>query len=163
MGANEHATVPDISTGFANTESYGIRAMHRLLDQIGIPASASQIGEGTGLSRRDLVTPNAMVRLLVYLAAQSNAQVLQDALPDAGIDGTLTGRMRGTAAAGNVRAKTGNMMYVHCLAGYVSSAAGERLVFAIMLNNYLPPPSSPRASGDVDAIAVMLAAFNGHS
>lgn len=163
VGANEHATVPDSAPGFASTESYGIRAMHRLLDQIGIPGAASQISEGTGLSRRDLATPNAMVRLLTYLAAQSNAQTVQDALPDAGIDGTLTGRMRGTAAAGNVRAKTGNMMYVHCLAGYVTSAAGERLAFALMLNNYLPPPSAPRASRELDAIAVMLAAFSGRS
>ena len=122
----------------------------------------SQIGEGTGLSRRDLVTPDAMTRLLVYLAAQSNAEVVMDALPDAGIDGTLTGRMRGTAAAGNVRAKTGNMAYVHCLAGYVTTAAGERLAFSIMLNNYLPPAQGPRASSDVDAIAVMLADFAGH-
>jgi D-alanyl-D-alanine carboxypeptidase/D-alanyl-D-alanine-endopeptidase (penicillin-binding protein 4) len=163
VGANEHATVPDASPGFASTESYAIRAMQRLLAQIGIPASASQIAEGTGLSRRDLVTPDAMARLLVYLAAQAHADALQDALPDAGIDGTLTSRMRGTAAAGNVRAKTGSMMYVHCLAGYVTSAAGERLAFAIMLNNYLPPAQGPRASSDLDAIAVMLAAFTGHS
>ncbi|HEY0198943.1 MAG TPA: D-alanyl-D-alanine carboxypeptidase/D-alanyl-D-alanine-endopeptidase [Rhodanobacter sp.] len=161
VGANEHATVPDAAPGFASTESYAIRAMHRLLTQIGIPASASQIAEGTGLSRRDLVTPDAIARLLVYLAAQSHADALQDALPDAGIDGTLTGRMRGTAAAGNVHAKTGSMMYVHCLAGYVTTVAGERLAFAIMLNNYLPPAQGPTASSDVDAIAVMLAAFAG--
>jgi D-alanyl-D-alanine carboxypeptidase/D-alanyl-D-alanine-endopeptidase (penicillin-binding protein 4) len=163
VGANEHATTPDAATGFASTESYAIRAMHRLLTQIGIPASASQITEGTGLSRRDLVTPAAMARLLGYLAAQPYAEALQEALPDAGVDGTLSGRMHGTAAAGNVRAKTGNMMYVHCLAGYVTTAAGERLVFAIMLNNYLPSPQTPRASSDVDAIAVMLAAFGGRS
>jgi D-alanyl-D-alanine carboxypeptidase/D-alanyl-D-alanine-endopeptidase (penicillin-binding protein 4) len=137
--------------------------MHRLLEKIGVATSDSQITEGTGLSRRDLVTPNAMVRLLAYLAVQPYAGTLQDALPDAGVDGTLTGRMRGTAAAGNVRAKTGNMMYVHCLAGYVTTAAGEHVAFAIMLNNYLPPSQSPRASSDVDAIAVMLAGFSGRS
>jgi D-alanyl-D-alanine carboxypeptidase/D-alanyl-D-alanine-endopeptidase (penicillin-binding protein 4) len=104
-----------------------------------------------------------MVRLLAYLAVQPYASTLQDALPDAGVDGTLTGRMRGTAAAGNVRAKTGNMMYVQCLAGYVTTAAGEHVAFAIMLNNYLPPAQSPRASFDVDAIAVMLANFTGRS
>jgi D-alanyl-D-alanine carboxypeptidase/D-alanyl-D-alanine-endopeptidase (penicillin-binding protein 4) len=163
VGANEHASVPDATPGFASTESYAIRAMHRLLTQIGIPAAASQITEGTGLSRRDLVTPNAMTRLLVYLATQSNADVMQNALPDAGVDGTLAGRMRGTAAAGNVRAKTGNMAYVHCLAGYVTTAAGERLAFSIMLNNYLPPPQAPRASSDLDAIAETLAGFTGRS
>ncbi|WP_158886203.1 D-alanyl-D-alanine carboxypeptidase/D-alanyl-D-alanine-endopeptidase [Rhodanobacter sp. L36] len=163
VGAQQRATDPDPPAGFANAESYGIRAMHRLLEKIGVTTSDSQITEGTGLSRRDLVTPNAMVRLLAYLAVQPYANALQDALPDAGVDGTLTARMRGTAAAGNVRAKTGNMMYVHCLAGYVTTAAGEHVAFAIMLNNYLPSAQSPRASSDVDAIAVMLAGFIGRS
>ena len=89
VGANERATMPDASRGFASTEGYAIRAMHRLLTQIGIPASASQVTEGTGLSRRDLVTPAAMARLLGYLAAQPYAEALQEALPDAGVDGTL--------------------------------------------------------------------------
>jgi D-alanyl-D-alanine carboxypeptidase/D-alanyl-D-alanine-endopeptidase (penicillin-binding protein 4) len=162
VGAHERATDSDLSPGFASTETYGIRALRRLLTQIGIPASASQIVEGTGLSRRDLATPDAMVRLLGYLAAQPYADAVREALPDAGTDGTLIGRMRGTAAAGNVRAKTGNMMYVHCLAGYVTTAAGEKLAFAVMLNNYLPPAGAPRASSDVDAIAIMLANFSGH-
>jgi D-alanyl-D-alanine carboxypeptidase/D-alanyl-D-alanine-endopeptidase (penicillin-binding protein 4) len=52
------------------------------------------------------------------------------------------------------------MAYVHCLAGYVTSAAGERLAFAIMLNNYDAPADSPSASRDVDAIAVMLAGLH---
>jgi D-alanyl-D-alanine carboxypeptidase/D-alanyl-D-alanine-endopeptidase (penicillin-binding protein 4) len=162
VGAREQATAADDPPGFASTESYGIRALHRLLENIGIPPSASQIVEGAGLSRRNLVTPRAMVRLLTYLAAQPYGAPLQAALPLAGVDGTLLGRMRGTAAAGNVHAKTGSMAYVHCLAGYVTTATGERLAFAIMLDNYLPPGHGPRASRDVDAIAVMLADFRGH-
>ena len=118
-------------------------------------------GEGTGLSRRDLTTPNALARLLVYLAAQPYADTLHDALPIAGVDGTLTWHMRHTAAENNVHAKTGSMAYTHCLAGYVTSAAGERLAFAIMLNNYDRPDNAPSAGGDVDAIAVLLANYRG--
>jgi len=158
-GTRAHATAsgdPKSPGGFLSAADWGIHVLHQLLDRIGIPPSASLIGEGTGLSRRDLTTPNALVRLLAFLANGRNADLLRDMLPVAGVDGTLTGRMRGTAAAGNVHAKTGSMTYVSCLAGYVTSAAGERLAFAILLNGY-EPPEGASASADVDAIAVRLA------
>jgi len=143
--------------GFLTTEAWGIRAMRALLDRIGVPAHASLIEEGSGLSRRDLATPEAIVRVLSFLAAQPYAQQVYDAMPLAGVDGTLQWRMHKTPAENNVRAKTGSMSLVHCLAGYVTAASGERLAFAIMLNNYQPPEGAPSASRDVDAIATMLA------
>lgn len=162
VGASTQAlAVDDAPTGFTSTETRGIQALDQLMAKIGVPRSASLIGEGAGLSRRDLVTPNAMVRLLSYLAAQPYAQRLRQALPIAGVDGTLSGHMRHTAAENNVHAKSGSMAYVHCLAGYVTSAAGERLAFAIMLNNYDRPDGAPSAGSDVDAIAVLLANYRG--
>jgi D-alanyl-D-alanine carboxypeptidase/D-alanyl-D-alanine-endopeptidase (penicillin-binding protein 4) len=152
---------PVATIGFSSSESRGIEVLRRLLLQIGIPPSASLIGEGTGLSRRDLVTPNALVRLLVYLAAQPYAEMLREALPIAGVDGTLLGHMRGTAAENNVHAKTGSMAYVHGLAGYVTTATGERLAFAIMLDNYERADNAPSVSSEVDAIAVLLASYRG--
>ena len=160
LSVGTHEAV-DAMAGFSNSESRGIGAMRRLLAQIGIPPSASLVSEGTGLSRRDLATPNALVRLLVYLAAQPYADMLRGALPIAGVDGTLIDHMRGTAAENNVHAKTGSLAYVHALAGYVTTAAGERLVFAIMLNNYRRPEGAPSAGSDVDAIAVLLANYRG--
>ena len=59
-----------------------------------------------------------------------------DALPVAGVDGTLAGRMKGSKAAGNVRAKTGTISGVSAICGYVASAEREMLAFAIILNNY---------------------------
>jgi D-alanyl-D-alanine carboxypeptidase/D-alanyl-D-alanine-endopeptidase (penicillin-binding protein 4) len=154
---------PAAPTGFLTTESWGIRSLRDLLDRAGLAPSSSLIEEGTGLSRRDLATPNAMVRLLGFLAAQPYAPTLREALPLAGVDGTLQWRMRNTPAENNVQAKTGSMNLVHCLAGYVTSAAGEHLAFVVMLNNYEPPAGSPSASRDVDAIAVMLAGDHGRS
>ena len=57
-------------------------------------------------------------------------------VPVAGTDGTLKSRMIGTAATGNVREKTGTLRFVNTLSGYAVTAAGERLAFSIMLNNY---------------------------
>jgi D-alanyl-D-alanine carboxypeptidase/D-alanyl-D-alanine-endopeptidase (penicillin-binding protein 4) len=156
VGASPLADAP-VSTGFVSSEQRAIETLHHLLEKIGVPPSASVLVEGSGLARRDLATPNALVRLLVYLAAQPQAAALRESLPTAGVDGSLAWRMRGTAAQGNVHAKTGSMAYVQCLAGYVTSAGGERLAFAIMLNNYVPAPGAPRPSAEVDAIAVMLA------
>jgi D-alanyl-D-alanine carboxypeptidase/D-alanyl-D-alanine-endopeptidase (penicillin-binding protein 4) len=152
----EDAADPAAPAGVLSSADRGIRALRRLLDRLGIAPSASLIGEGTGLSRRDLTTPDALVRLLAFLANGPDAGTLRDMLPVAGIDGTLADRMRGTVAAGNVHAKTGSMSHVNCLAGYVTSAAGEHLAFAILLNDYEPPAGMP-ASTDVDAIATWLA------
>jgi serine-type D-Ala-D-Ala carboxypeptidase/endopeptidase (penicillin-binding protein 4) len=155
--AQADAEQRDGNQGFITSERWGIRAMHQLLEQIGIAPSTTLIEEGTGLSRANLATPNAMARLLAFFAMQPYGSTLQAALPIAGVDGTLQWRMRNTPAENNVHAKTGSMSFVHCLAGYVTTADGERLAFTIMLNNYVPPAGAPSASHDVDAIAVMLA------
>lgn len=159
QAANAGAASPP---GFIGSADWGLRALHPLLDRIGIPPAASLIGEGTGLSRRDLTTPDALVRLLTFLANGPDAGRFRDMLPIAGVDGTLAARMRGTAAAGNVHAKTGSMSYVSGLAGYATTAAGEHLAFAILLNDYDAPAGIP-ASADVDAIAVWLAELDEHS
>ena len=93
--------------------------------------------------------------------ADERADAFRDALPIAGVDGTLRNRMKGTAAAGNVRAKTGSLSSVASLSGYVTSAAGERLAFSMMLNNY--PDASVVRKDSIDAIAVLLASFGGRS
>ncbi|MBE1159773.1 D-alanyl-D-alanine carboxypeptidase/D-alanyl-D-alanine endopeptidase [Dyella acidiphila] len=149
--------------GFLSSEAWGTRAMRALLDRIGIAPNASQIEEGSGLSRQDLATPDAMVRLLTYMAGQAYATPLHDALPDAGVDGTLEWRMRDTRAMNNVHAKTGSMNYVRCLVGYVTTASGEHLAFAIMLNNFVLEGDAPSPSRNLDAIVELLAAFQGHS
>jgi serine-type D-Ala-D-Ala carboxypeptidase/endopeptidase (penicillin-binding protein 4) len=153
----------DPAPGFLSSEAWGIRAMHELLERIGIAPSDAQIEEGTGLSRQDLATPNAMVRLLAHLASQPYGAQLRDALPDAGVDGTLEWRMRNTAAMDNVHAKTGSMNYVRCLVGYVTTASGEHLAFAIMLNNFVREGDDPSPSRNLDAIVELLAGFQGHS
>ena len=151
--------------------------MQEFLSKIGLRKGDVLLEEGSGLSRRDVITPEATVALLGHMSRSRWADVYRNALPIAGVDGTLQNRMKGTAAAGNVRAKTGTLRYVYSLAGYVTTAAGERLAFSIMLNNYYnaerstalrDPGSQTRAAAppprdDLDAIAIMLAGFTGRS
>ena len=89
------------------------------------------------------------------------AEVFRQALPIAGVDGTLRNRMKGTAAENNVRAKTGSLSSAASLSGYVTSGAGEKLVFSIMVNNF-PSDLEPRVTC-IDPIAVLLASFTGKS
>jgi serine-type D-Ala-D-Ala carboxypeptidase/endopeptidase (penicillin-binding protein 4) len=176
--ARKIAKMASMNDGRTDEEA-GIEMMNDFLVQAGVKKGDVLLEEGSGLSRRDVITPAATVALLSYMSRSRWADVYRNALPVAGVDGTLQNRMKGTPAAGNVHAKTGTLRYVHTLSGYVTTAAGERLAFSIMLNNYYnaeraaalresavttagrAAPPAPR--DDIDAIAMMLAAFTGRS
>ena len=147
--------------GKGSAEDRASAALAGWLGGRGIGPSAATLEEGTGLSRHDLTTAGALVRLLVGMDASPLASTWRGLLPVAGIDGTLANRMRGSAAESNVTAKTGSMSFVNALAGYVTTKHGQRLAFVILLNNYAPPARSATAvapvSTEVDAIAIMLA------
>jgi D-alanyl-D-alanine carboxypeptidase/D-alanyl-D-alanine-endopeptidase (penicillin-binding protein 4) len=152
-----------------STDGWGLCALRAMLGRIGIADDAALFEEGSGLSRKDLVTPASTVALLGWASRQPFAAVLYDALPIAGVDGTLRNRMRGTVAAGNLRAKTGSLTYTYTLAGYVTDAVGERLAFALMLDSYHRPTDpgghalGPTPRADLDAIATLLAGYGGRS
>lgn len=143
------------------SEDLGIEAVKSFLKAAGIRPDALVLNDGSGLSRNDMITPDATVQLLVFMSKHRFANVFREALPIAGVDGTLRNRMRGTPAENNVRAKTGSLSSAASLAGYVTTAAGEKLAFAIMVNNY-PREFDPRAAC-IDPIAVLLASFNDKS
>ena len=110
--------------------------------------------DGSGLSRSDLATAAGMAALLVAMDRHPAGAAFIDALPVAGVDGTLKGRMKGTAAEGRVRAKTGTIRHTAALAGYVTTRRGERLAFAMLVNN---ARSLREANKAMDALAVALA------
>jgi D-alanyl-D-alanine carboxypeptidase/D-alanyl-D-alanine-endopeptidase (penicillin-binding protein 4) len=102
-----------------------------------------------------MVTPEATSQLLKFMAMHKNAAVFRDSLCVAGIDGTLERRMRGTAAAGNLRGKTGTLAYVNSLSEYVSTKRGQSVIFSMMANNYTG--AGRDVTGIFDQICVMLA------
>lgn len=92
--------------------------------------------DGSGLSRHDVVTPETLARVLDAMRQHPSFPVFHDALPIAGVDGTIAGRMRGTTAQGNVHAKTGTLDMVRSLSGYVTTADGRRLIVVMLANNW---------------------------
>ncbi|MGH8975455.1 MAG: D-alanyl-D-alanine carboxypeptidase, partial [Acidimicrobiia bacterium] len=80
---------------------------------------------------------------------------LLESLPLAGRTGTLTRRLRGTAAEGNVRAKTGWIDEGRALSGYLTTAGGRRAVFSVVVNGTVP--GSPVVGAIDDLVATVAA------
>jgi len=146
---------------WVTSEELAVRALDRFLRQHGIPHDV-HFDEGSGMSRNNLTSANATVALLSEMATNRWAADFFAALPIAGVDGTLRNRMKNSPAYGKVHAKTGTLRWANSLSGYVTSAAGEKLVFSLMLNRHASPPDR-RRTDELDEIAGMLAAFQGRS
>lgn len=110
------------------------KSMQDFVTGIGIDPAGLRFSDGSGLSRYNLITPHATTQLLAAAEKLRGGESLWNALPIAGVDGTLRRRMIGTAAAGNVRAKTGTFSIVSCLSGYVTTRDGQRLAVSILTN-----------------------------
>jgi len=146
------------ATGVLPTNDAALDGLRARMAAWGIPADAWQIIDGSGLSRRDAIAPEALVAILQRMYEPSGGSPWMTALPVAGRDGTLAGRMAGTPAEGNVRAKTGTMSNIRTLAGYVRTRDGENLAFAILADNF--EGSGGAATDAVDRIAIRLATFS---
>jgi D-alanyl-D-alanine carboxypeptidase/D-alanyl-D-alanine-endopeptidase (penicillin-binding protein 4) len=133
----------------------GARVIREQLLAWGAAGDGLVVRDGSGLSRHNVVTPETIVRVLEAMRLGPHFAVFHDALPIAGVDGTIRTRMRGTPAEGNVHAKTGTLDMVRSLSGYVSTADGRPLLFSMLSNNWTVPVREIEAVQD--AIAVRLA------
>jgi D-alanyl-D-alanine carboxypeptidase/D-alanyl-D-alanine-endopeptidase (penicillin-binding protein 4) len=140
--------------GAGGTTVAGADVAERFLQSIGV-TEGFRIRDGSGLSYQDKLTARAVLRILGAMARRPDFPVFRRSLAIAGVDGTLKQRMRGTAAAGNVHAKTGTLNAASSLSGYVTTASGHALSFAILMNG--SPVPVARAHAAQDAVAVLLA------
>ena len=119
------------------TASDGVSRLRDTLTALGVPPGSYSTRDGSGLSRNDYLSADALVATLAAAWASPTLRgPLRAALPVAGADGTLGRRLRGTPGEGRVFAKTGSMSNVRSLAGYVDTLAGETLAFAVMTNGF---------------------------
>lgn len=131
-------TVGAVETDTGSVET-GRRVVGRALSGWGIAPQHYIIADGSGLSRYNYLSPEMLVRLLRAMAHRPEFGSYYDALPIAGVDGSLEFRMRGTRAAGNARAKTGFVSNARALSGYVTTLDGELLAFSMLANNFSVP------------------------
>jgi D-alanyl-D-alanine carboxypeptidase/D-alanyl-D-alanine-endopeptidase (penicillin-binding protein 4) len=144
-----------LGAGFSDqgTTKTGAEVVHDLLAEQQIPLAGVRIVDGSGLSRLDRLTANTVVTMLRSSWLDGDLrELLLSALPLAGRSGTLGSRMRGTAAAGRVRAKTGTLNEASALSGYVK----RRYAFSVIQNG--SPVSTYWARRAQDRFATVLAA-----
>jgi serine-type D-Ala-D-Ala carboxypeptidase/endopeptidase (penicillin-binding protein 4) len=135
-------------SGMGNSFEGGSGAVKQFLLHAGIHEEDFVLLDGSGLSRRDLVTPEAVAQLLFYADHQPWGTAYEDSLPVAGLDGSLSERFLNSPAAGLVHAKTGTLSHVSALSGYGRTLGGRRLAFSIFCNNHNLPSSKAIAAID---------------
>lgn len=149
-----------VKTGaMPGTARHGLYQVNHVLSSFGIDTTKYYVVDGSGVSHYNLVTAEMLIQLLQSLAHRTDLfPLFYKSLPIAGVDGTMKGRMKGTEAEGNLRAKTGSIGGVSSLSGYVTTLDGERLAFSVLMQNFIWPTRLYRNAQD--KIGAILAGFS---
>jgi D-alanyl-D-alanine carboxypeptidase/D-alanyl-D-alanine-endopeptidase (penicillin-binding protein 4) len=125
-----------------------------LVEDVGLDSLDVSARDGSGLSAYNLVTPRALVRVLQYMDARTDAEAWSAAMAEPGeVDSTLEERL--LDLRGHVFAKTGSISNVNSLSGYLVRSDGRRVIFAILSNASALPPGTMR--GAIDDVVRVLA------
>ncbi|MDH4065656.1 MAG: D-alanyl-D-alanine carboxypeptidase/D-alanyl-D-alanine-endopeptidase, partial [Acidobacteriota bacterium] len=145
--------------GAPASEAAGLQVLRDTLPALGVEAGSFGAFDGSGLSRYDMVTADALVHLLITIWRDPPLLgPFRSALPVAGVSGSLADRMKGTPAEGRMWAKTGSMFNIRSVSGYILTADHEPLVFSFLANNYTVP--SAEVDTLMDKALVRLASFS---
>jgi serine-type D-Ala-D-Ala carboxypeptidase/endopeptidase (penicillin-binding protein 4) len=156
LGKERGALVPvkDTQARERGDDEAGLAVIRLWLERSGISSNRLALHDGSGLSRLDLITPEAAARLLAATAKTSIFSAFHSSLPIAGKDGTLGSRMEATE--GRIVAKTGSLTYDDALSGYATTSEGETLAFSIICNDATGRGNS---SSVIDQIGQALADY----
>ncbi|HSQ60111.1 MAG TPA: D-alanyl-D-alanine carboxypeptidase [Acidobacteriota bacterium] len=126
-----------------------LRELTRRVAEAGIDTNDVAFVDGSGLSPQNLTTPRALVRWLSHLDSDPRSEgVFRPGLPEPGKPGTLERRFGGLPPGASLRAKTGSLTNVASLSGYLTTGAGERIVFAFLVNGARRSLASARDAED---------------
>jgi len=132
----------------------GLDILNNFVQKVGIAPNEVQFAGGSGLSRQTLVAPDAVMKLLEFNTRQTYFKWFYDALPVAGVDGTLADRFHNTPLQGRIHAKTGSLEHVNALSGYMILPGRRRLAFVIIGNQH--PLHDSEAIKVIDQIAMQI-------
>jgi D-alanyl-D-alanine carboxypeptidase/D-alanyl-D-alanine-endopeptidase (penicillin-binding protein 4) len=116
------------------TFSGGLDVIKDFLTKLGIPEDQYQLDDGSGLSKKNRLTPDTITTLLNYMYNHKNAGIFLKSLPISGTDGTLKKRLKEEPYKSRVRAKTGYVKGTRTLSGYVKTLDEEVIAFSILVN-----------------------------
>ncbi len=135
----------------------GVAAVAAMMERAGVPRTAWDISDGSGMSTYNRLSPRGVARLLRWIAAQPWGASWRESLPIAGVDGTLTNRFRGTALERRLFAKTGTLNATNALSGYMVAQSGRTLTFSFFANDV---PGGGSATEVMDRVLELIAAAN---
>ena len=138
----------------SDSAELGLNQLKTTLTELGVDPESYVLADGSGLSRHNLVSPEALVQTLQLMAATPQADIYRASLPTAGVTGTLRNRFRNTPAQGQLRAKTGSMSGVSSLSGYLDIPGYQPIVFSIIVNQ--SDQSATTLRNAIDEIIVLL-------
>lgn len=112
--------------------------------------SLARLRDGSGLSPKNLLSSRYLVDLLIYIDKSENSRIFENSLAVGGKSGTLARMWQKPEWNGRVTAKSGSMEGVMCYAGFIYTRKNQKLAFAIMVNNFLTPPSDIRKAIELE-------------
>lgn len=158
VSQNVHAELALRAVGLARqgagSREAGLAEMKIFLKEIGIDADTYDLNDGSGLTRLDLVTPDAVMRLLRFLYGSQEWMDWLSLLPVGGTDGTLSDRFVNTPGGSRIHAKTGSLTHVSALSGYAQRRNGKWVAFSILVNNSSGDAAGVR--GVMDRICTLI-------
>ncbi|MEG5040323.1 D-alanyl-D-alanine carboxypeptidase/D-alanyl-D-alanine-endopeptidase [Microcoleus sp. B3-D2] len=137
-----------------DTGEMGLKELKTVLTQLGVNPNSYILADGSGLSRHNLISPEALVQTLRVMANSPAASIYRQSLPIAGQSGTLKNRFNNTPNRVNLQAKTGTMSGVSALSGYIEVPNYEPLVFSIIVNQ--SDLSTAKMRSATDEIVLLL-------
>jgi D-alanyl-D-alanine carboxypeptidase/D-alanyl-D-alanine-endopeptidase (penicillin-binding protein 4) len=138
-----------------STLEAGIAAVEAILAELGVDSESYALADGSGLSRHNLVSPEALVQTLRAIARSPEAEVYRESLAIAGGNGTLQNRFRETPIQGRLFGKTGTASGIVTLSGYLELPDYQPLVFSILVNQSDQPVRIVRQA--IDEMVLKLA------
>ena len=135
----------------------GVAAVAAMLERAGVPRTAFDFSDGSGMSTYNRVAPRGVVVFLRWIAAQPWGAAWRATLPIGGVDGTIRRRFTGTPLERRIFAKTGGLNATSALSGYMIARSGRELTFSILANDI---PDGASVLSTIDAALMVVAAAN---
>lgn len=118
------------------TTELGISLIEQFASSLGIDTGDISISDGSGMSPTNLLSTQAISKLLVGMRRHPHFEAFSNSLPMAGVDGSLEYRFRNTPLRGRLQAKTGYISGVRALSGYLKTKSDKTLIFSVATNHY---------------------------
>ncbi len=149
-----HLSNSEPTNKYETTVNQGLKILKTTLGEWGIEPNTYMIVDGSGLSRKNLISPEALVETLQVMAKSPDGNLFRASLATGGMTGTLKNRFLKTPAWGIVQGKTGSMTGVISLSGYINVPDYDDLVFSMIVNQSQQPSAVRKA---MDEIIILLA------